>query len=769
VTATDDLLDSRPALRPEIRVGPAALHGARTVHLVRNRRTGQFFEVGIKERFIIERLDGDRTLREIASDYIAEFGRRIPDGEWAAILGTLWRRGFLGSSAAPGSPPERGAPPEPGALPAGRDRRGRTALNATLPFGNPQPLLDRVAPHMRWVFHPVSAAIAVLGCVGMLAFLGTHFARLWAQALTIRQHPDLFCVAVLLLWGSSLLHEFSHGLWAHHYGGRATEIGMRWRAPVFMFYCEAEDVLVFRSRRARVSTAAVGVLANLLFLVPFFVLWLALPAGNATHDAIAALLLLGSVSALGNYLPLLKLDGYKMLSHGLDVIDIGPQTWIFLRRGLGRGAGEYPPRARRVYLGYAAVFTVCVAGLTAAIVLAVLTWTSGWQRWAVLAIACAGVLSGGAATMAEGRWPARPRPPGAAAQETAAAEAAPPVPAAPAPSHRPDGALAPAVRPAGARGRLVPAAEAGSTLTDEAPGEPVLIARDVRRRYGDKQVVDGISLTVGQGEIFGVLGPNGAGKTTLIEIMEGQREADSGTVSVFGQSPWPRDVNLYRRIGIQTQTSAFFPELTALEHLEAIAGLYRLPASRAARALELAGLPKSAGTRVERLSGGQRQRLAVASALVHEPELIFLDEPTGPLDPRARRELWNLLRSIQSQGRSIVCTTHYLDEAEALCDRVAIIASGVLLALDTPKNLISASGGPTRISLPQVQLPADTAAALADIAEVRRSNRELVVVTDSPSKALVLLAGVVDFADIETRRPTLEDVYLNLTGTEYAE
>jgi ABC-type multidrug transport system ATPase subunit len=608
----------------------------------------------------------------------------------------------------------------------------------------------------------------------MLAFLGAHFARLWAQAATIRQHPDLICVAVLLLWVSSLFHEFAHGLWVHHYGGRVTEIGMRWRAPVFMFYCEAEDVLVFRSRRARVITAAVGVLANLLFLVPFCVLWLALPTGNSTHDAIAALLLLGSVTALGNYLPLLKLDGYKMLSHGLDVIDIGPQTWIFLRRGLGRGAGEYPPRARRVYLGYAVVFTACVSALTAAIVLAVLTWMSGVQRWVALAIACAGVLSGIAATMAEGRRPARSRPQAAAAQETAAQElpaeeVAPPSPAAPAPNHLPDGSLAPAGRATGALGRLVPAAEGGSALADEVPGEPVLVARDVRRRYGDKQVVDGISLTVGQGEIFGVLGPNGAGKTTLVEILEGQREADSGTVSVFGQSPWPRDVNLYRKIGIQTQTSAFFPELTALEHLEAIAGLYRLPASRAAHALELAGLSKSAGTRVEKLSGGQRQRLAVASALVHEPELVFLDEPTGPLDPRARRELWDLLRSIQSQGHSIVCTTHYLDEAEALCDRVAIIASGVLLALGTPKNLISASGGPTRISLPQVHLPADIAAALADIAEVQRSKREIVVVTDSPSKALVLLAGVVDFADIETRRPTLEDVYLNLTGTEYAE
>ncbi|HEY3483687.1 MAG TPA: ABC transporter ATP-binding protein, partial [Streptomyces sp.] len=175
----------------------------------------------------------------------------------------------------------------------------------------------------------------------------------------------------------------------------------------------------------------------------------------------------------------------------------------------------------------------------------------------------------------------------------------------------------------------------------KGPPGPAVVLDGVSKRYGEVRALDGVSLTVEQGEFFGVLGPNGAGKTTLVEIVEGMRKADAGTVAVFGESPWPRNIALLRRMGVQTQASAFFTRLTAWEHLETVAALHGLDRAAARRALELVGLEDKARSRVDDLSGGQRQRLALATALVHEPDLIFLDEPTAALDPEARRALWS--------------------------------------------------------------------------------------------------------------------------------
>ena len=213
---------------------------------------------------------------------------------------------------------------------------------------------------------------------------------------------------------------------------------------------------------------------------------------------------------------------------------------------------------------------------------------------------------------------------------------------------------------------------------------------DLRKRYGTRQAVDGVTLSVEEGEFFGLLGPNGAGKSTLVEIVEGLRKADSGTVSVFGRQPWPRDLDLLARLGIQTQSSAFFTRHTAREHLRRVAALHRVPRHRADEVLAQVGLDDSANTRVEKLSGGQRQRLAIASALTHDPELLFLDEPTAALDPLARKQLWGLLKSLAD--RTVIYTTHHLDEAEALCDRVAIIQSGRIVAVDTPAALREQTG-----------------------------------------------------------------------------
>jgi ABC-2 type transport system ATP-binding protein len=214
-----------------------------------------------------------------------------------------------------------------------------------------------------------------------------------------------------------------------------------------------------------------------------------------------------------------------------------------------------------------------------------------------------------------------------------------------------------------------------------------IVVDDIAKSYGQLRAVDGVSFSVAQGEFFGILGPNGAGKTTTLEITEGLREPDRGSVRLFGRSPWPRDQQLLPRIGVQLQASAFFERLTAREQIRAFAALYRVKAAKADAMLETVGLTDKADTPTEKLSGGQAQRLAIACTLVHDPELVFLDEPTAGLDPQARRNLWDLLRGINASGRTVVLTTHYMDEAETLCDRVAIMDAGTILRIGAPAAL----------------------------------------------------------------------------------
>jgi ABC-2 type transport system ATP-binding protein len=214
--------------------------------------------------------------------------------------------------------------------------------------------------------------------------------------------------------------------------------------------------------------------------------------------------------------------------------------------------------------------------------------------------------------------------------------------------------------------------------------------RELVKSYDDVVAVDGVSFEVPQGEIFGILGPNGAGKTTTLEMVEGLRRPDSGEAHLLGEASYPRNPTLLRRIGVQLQASAFFERLTAREQLHTFAALYDVAGGEADEWLERVGLTEKAGTRTEDLSGGQRQRLAIACSLVHDPELVFLDEPTAALDPQARRNLWDLLSGLNESGRTVVLTTHYMDEAEHLCDRVAIMDRGRILELDTPEALRAA-------------------------------------------------------------------------------
>ncbi|MFF8410782.1 ABC transporter ATP-binding protein [Streptomyces omiyaensis] len=286
----------------------------------------------------------------------------------------------------------------------------------------------------------------------------------------------------------------------------------------------------------------------------------------------------------------------------------------------------------------------------------------------------------------------------------------------------------------------------------------------VSKRYGDRLAVDAVSLEIHRGEFFGLLGPNGAGKSTLVEIMEGLRRADSGAVALLGRSPWPRDTTLLPRIGVQTQSSAFFVRQTAHEHLRTVAALYG--ASRAAvdATLESVGLTGQRGVRVEDLSGGQRQRLAIASALVHDPELIFLDEPTAALDPQARRALWEVLRGLKAAGRTIVYTTHHLDEAEELCDRIAILVDGRIAVTDSPHHLVSASRAPSRLLLPAGRLDEATAAGIAGVERVSVQGGSLVLETHAVGPVLTAVDRLAGLDGVQTRTAGLEDVYLDLTA-----
>jgi ABC-2 type transport system ATP-binding protein len=214
----------------------------------------------------------------------------------------------------------------------------------------------------------------------------------------------------------------------------------------------------------------------------------------------------------------------------------------------------------------------------------------------------------------------------------------------------------------------------------------------LRKRYGDTQAVDGVTFEVARGEFYGILGPNGAGKTTTLEMIEGLREPDEGQALLLGEPSWPRRPKTLHRIGVQLQASAFFERLTAREQIHTFASLYGVSGERADAMLDRVGLTEKAGTRENKLSGGQAQRLSIACALVHDPELVFLDEPTTGLDPQARRNLWDLLRAINEEGRTVVLTTHYMDEAETLCDRVAVMDHGRVLRVGPPADLIAELG-----------------------------------------------------------------------------
>jgi len=321
-------------------------------------------------------------------------------------------------------------------------------------------------------------------------------------------------------------------------------------------------------------------------------------------------------------------------------------------------------------------------------------------------------------------------------------------------------------------GSSILADQEGSFLPSAA-SQPIIDIHGLVKRYGDFTAVNGIDLAVEPGEIFGILGPNGAGKTTTLEMIEGLREPDAGSISVSGLDAVRDSEKVRTLIGVQLQTTSLFEYLTAAELIELFAGLYDVDAS-SARVHELLGLVNlqdKAKSQVSTLSGGQRQRLSITLALVNRPKVVFLDEPTTGLDPAARRDLWQVIRNVRASGATVVLTTHYMEEAEVLCDRVAVMDRGRVIASDTPAALIASLGIESVIEarVSGGELDEADLQALPNIIQAGITDDKIELRTRNVQSTLIALMRLVEQRDITlaeliSEQSTLEDVFLSLTG-----
>ncbi|MGH2905366.1 MAG: ABC transporter ATP-binding protein [Solirubrobacterales bacterium] len=295
--------------------------------------------------------------------------------------------------------------------------------------------------------------------------------------------------------------------------------------------------------------------------------------------------------------------------------------------------------------------------------------------------------------------------------------------------------------------------------------EPAIAVSGLRKSYDEFEAVRGINLTIPVGQVFAILGPNGAGKTTTVEILEGYRERSAGEVSVLGRDPSSPTRDWRERIGIVLQDCELQPLLTVRESLQMYAGYYRSPRD-IEETIELTGLAHKADERAGKLSGGQKRRLDVALALIGDAELVFLDEPTTGFDPEARREAWNAIASMRELGKTIVLTTHYMEEAQFLADQVAVFARGEVVAEGTPDEIGGRGELPTKIAF---KLPARIAAS--DLPPAFRGaveGKRVTIETPNPTATLNELTGwaverAVELEDLSVNRPSLEDIYLQLT------
>jgi ABC-2 type transport system ATP-binding protein len=295
---------------------------------------------------------------------------------------------------------------------------------------------------------------------------------------------------------------------------------------------------------------------------------------------------------------------------------------------------------------------------------------------------------------------------------------------------------------------------------------PVEIS-SVKKSYGDVKAVDGVSLSVNEGEVFALLGPNGAGKTTLIEILEGLRKRDEGTVKVLGLDPWGNSYVLHRRIGVIPQDFTFFDKANPREALKYYADLFGVSVDPDAILKEVL-LDDSARILFENLSGGQKQKLGLALALVNSAELLFLDEPTTGLDPNARRAIWDVIRGLKSKGRTVILTTHYLDEAQQLSDRVAIMNHGHIVAIGTSEDIIESHGSGERLEIHGTEELAAYIRANTNLKAEYDGKGLVSIAISQKHDALAALTAIersgIEWRDLHTRRDSLDDVFVKLVS-----
>ena len=297
----------------------------------------------------------------------------------------------------------------------------------------------------------------------------------------------------------------------------------------------------------------------------------------------------------------------------------------------------------------------------------------------------------------------------------------------------------------------------------------VIEVRELRKAYDDVQAVRGVSFTVEQGEVFGMLGPNGAGKTTTVEILEGLRKRDGGEVTVLGLDPDAAGRSIKSRIGVQLQQVALYPRLRVHEVIELFASFYGR-SGVADRLIETLGLEERREGLVKDLSGGQQQRLSVALAVVNDPEIVFLDEPTTGMDPAARRNLWEFIEELRKDGRTIFLTTHYMEEAERLADRVAVMDHGKIIALETPRKLVRQNFSEDAIEFSQRDgLTTEELGALPSVTDASLNAEQFRLYSANVPETMGALLSLAErreapIENLQVRRATLEDVFLKLTG-----
>jgi ABC-2 type transport system ATP-binding protein len=300
--------------------------------------------------------------------------------------------------------------------------------------------------------------------------------------------------------------------------------------------------------------------------------------------------------------------------------------------------------------------------------------------------------------------------------------------------------------------------------------QTVIKVSNLKKAYDEVQAVNGVSFSVGQGEIFGLLGPNGAGKTTTLSIVEGLLQADTGTVDVLGLNANLNAAEIKQKIGVQLQRTSLLPDLMVVEQIMLFSQFYgkQLSRQQALVQLERVGLDKKADAFPDKLSGGQQQRLALALALVNNPEIIFLDEPTTGLDPQSRRALWEIIHNLKENDKTVILTTHYMEEAETLCHRVGIIDHGEIIALGTPGDLVNQLEDIATVTT-SAHLPIETIQVFQNVGKAEHDGELIRIQTSDISATLSNLLELskqvkVSLKDIHISQPSLEDVFLHLTG-----